>query len=457
MGLTGSADVTSDKVQDQCESQTNMACFDVVVSGGGPTGLLTAIGIKTECPHLSVAVVEPFQDAKPQKGNLGSAIQSNFDQRCLALSYGSLMLLNHWNIWSKLKANGWPIQSIVTSDRGHIGKTIMRAADYGLHAMGQVASMHNLGLALKQVAVDLEINWFCPDKIDKLSNNNTLLTLTSGQQLTTQLLVVAEGGQSNTRDLLNISSTTSDYQQSAVIANVKVKGGTKKLQSQFDQPNNVAFERFTLNGPIAFLPIGEQEYNVVWTQTPEQAKEVQGLSDEAFCQRLQNEFGLAAGHINQVSKRACYPLSMTRVERLTAANTVLLGNTAHTVHPIAGQGFNLGVRDIGVLVFALKANLSESNEDNKIESILRHYEQNRIEDIDRIVTFTDFLVRMFGLPGRTAAFARTTSLMALQASDFLQQWLALHFMGSHKQFNLGKELNRPLNSSSQKIKERVNG
>ena len=87
MGLTGSADVTSDKVQDQCESQTNMACFDVVVSGGGPTGLLTAIGIKTECPHLSVAVVEPFQDAKPQKGNLGSAIQSNFDQRCLALSF----------------------------------------------------------------------------------------------------------------------------------------------------------------------------------------------------------------------------------------------------------------------------------------------------------------------------------------------------------------------------------
>lgn len=445
--------------------------FDVVISGGGPTGLLTAIGLKTECPSLSVAIVEPMENAN----SATKTIKSNFDQRCLALSYGSLQLLEHWAVWPELKAHGWPIKSIVTSERGHIGKTVMRAEDYQLSAMGQVASMHNLGCALKSVAKLHDITWFCPDKIESLSletesfagadrnadayKNDNLkvgcdadtaqttrkITLTSGVTIRSSLLIVAEGANSTTRALLNIDSNTSAYGQSAVIANVKVAGAKTKLTKQFDQANHVAFERFTLNGPIAFLPIGEQEYNVVWTQTPEQAADVTSLTDEAFCQRLQAEFGFAAGQITNVSKRATYPLSLTRVERLTAPGAVLLGNTAHTVHPIAGQGFNLGVRDIGVLVFAIKQALrSDSITDSTTNSIgrfevLNHYEQNRVADIDRIVTFTDLLVRMFGLKGRTAALTRTTGLMALQSSDTLQQWLALHFMGSHQQFNLAKE------------------
>lgn len=424
--------------------------YDVVISGGGPTGLLTAIGLKKECPTMSIAVVEPYADAQPIAQQPVPRIQSNFDQRCLALSYGSLMLLNHWEIWAELNSNGWPIKSIVTSDRGHIGKTIMRAGDYQLNAMGQVASMHNLGSALKSVAAMLAIDWYCPDQIIALESSadtepqNKHLTLQSGTVISTTLLVVAEGGNSSTRALLNIDSHTTNYGQSAVIANVKVTGGKTKLNKQFDDVDHVAFERFTLNGPIALLPIGPQQYNVVWTQTPDQAAETQALSDDEFCQRLQQEFGFAAGVISSVSTRACYPLSLTRVERLTSANTVLLGNTAHTVHPIAGQGFNLGVRDIGVLVFAIKQTIANASDPSQrlasqVFDVLQQYESNRIADIDRISTFTDLLVRMFGLPGRTAALARTTGLMALQSSDALQQWLALHFMGSHKQFNLAKE------------------
>ena len=460
--------------------------YDVLVSGGGPTGLLTAIGLKKECPDLSVGIIEPI-DQSLSDGNSNEMITSNFDQRCLALSHGSLQLLDHWGVWSELKSHGWPIQTIVTSDRGHLGKTVMRARDYDLNAMGQVASLHNLGCALKAGAKQLDIAWFCPDRIESMelvnlacnksiaategdiyardnhsnsgldSYNNDdndsgndkatlqattqskrLIKLESGQELTTDLLIVAEGGQSSTRKLLNITSDTSEYGQSAVIANVRVTGAQAKLSRQFDDADHNAFERFTTNGPIAFLPIGKQEYNVVWTQTPEQALEVNALTDEAFCERLQQEFGFAAGQIKSVSKRATYPLSLTRVERLTAPNAVLLGNTAHTIHPIAGQGFNLGVRDIGVLVFAIKKAAKSGIAIGRFD-VLNDYEKNRQHDIDRIVSFTDLLVRAFGIEGRAAALTRTTGLMALQGSDTLQQWLALHFMGSHQQFNLAKE------------------
>ncbi|GAB3003149.1 FAD-dependent monooxygenase [Psychrosphaera aestuarii] len=405
--------------------------FDVVISGGGLSGLLTAIGLKQEAPSLSVAIVEPVTQTSQDK------VQSNFDQRCLALSHGSLQLLNHWQVWSELKSNGWPIETIITSDRGHIGKTIMQAKDYGLNAMGQVASMHNLGCALKSVAKHFDIHWFCPDHITDLimptqQNDYVLLSLSSGQMLTGKLLVVAEGGNSPTRDKLNITNDTSEYQQAAIIANVRIDQSPKILK-KYD--SNAAFERFTTKGPIAFLPIAENEYNVVWTQSPDEAQVNMALNDVAFCEALQLAFGYSAGRITACSKRAFYPLSLTKVERLVSPRTVLLGNTAHTVHPIAGQGFNLGVRDIGVLVFEIKQAL-EQGKDIGDFSILNAYQKNRLNDIERITEFTDMLVRIFALPGRLPALTRTMGLMSLQKCDTLQQWLALHFMGSHKQFNL---------------------
>lgn len=416
--------------------------YDVLISGGGLSGLLTAIGVKSEAPSLSVAVIEPIK-SDPQE-----AIQSNFDQRCLALSHGTIQLLKHWQVWPEFAKLAWPIQTIVTSDRGHVGKTIMRANDYDVDAMGQVVSMHNLGVALQNVATKHNIDWFCPDQItaveditENTKSDETRVTLKSGAELSTKLLVVAEGGNSPTRTLLKIGSDTSNYEQSAVIANVKVSNPTKILKQVSGNPkgaNHVAFERFTTTGPIAFLPIGDNEYNVVWTQEPDEALVSHALNDEQFLESLQQTFGFSAGQLVECSKRAHYPLSLTKVERLTSFRTVLLGNSAHTVHPIAGQGFNLGVRDIGVLVMAIASQINEKGEHADIGSfeVLNNYEKNRLNDIKRITDFTDSLVRIFALPGRLPALARSTGLMTLQSCDSLQQWLALHFMGSHKQFTL---------------------
>ena len=272
----------------------NICKYDVLISGGGLSGLLTAIGLLNETPELSIAIIEPFDStSKPEQANREQLNQAvpNFDDRCLALAYGSLQLLDHWQVWQNLKPKSWPIETIVTSDRGHIGKTIMRANDYGLNAMGHVAAMKNMGMAFNQTLSQLDnslnnkVSWYCPDSINAIKQRQDSIdvSLTSGQELSAKLLVVAEGGNSATRSQLNIESTTEKYEQAAIITNVEVKANAS-VQSALHNSNqsNTAFERFTTSGPIAFLPIAKEQYSVVWSVKPEQVDETISLPEEQF-------------------------------------------------------------------------------------------------------------------------------------------------------------------------------
>lgn len=417
--------------------------FDVIISGGGLSGLLTAIGLANETPDLSIAIVEPF-DKQQTSDTKPSLIKPSFDDRCLALSYGSLQLMNTWHIWSNLKPNAWPIQTIVTSDRGHIGKTIMRAGDYQLNAMGYVAAMHNIGVAFEATLAYLtkttqnNVSWFKPAKIDDIKQEaeQVQVVLNTGEQLTAKLLVVAEGGNSLSRELLNIGTSKSQYEQCAIITNIEVEQQNrldKTLQRKGEDAvsGNTAFERFTTSGPIAFLPIAKDQYSVVWSVKPDEVDHIMQLEQAEFCTQLQQAFGYSAGKILNTSKREVYPLSLIKAERLTGHRVALVGNCAHSVHPIAGQGFNLGLRDIAVLVHQISKAVNQK-EDIGAFDVLNTYEKLREPDIKRITDFTDLLVRIFGLEGRLPALTRTTGLMALQKVDCLQQWLALHFMSSKK-------------------------
>lgn len=480
-----------------------MSEFDVIISGGGLSGLLTAIGLINETPELSIAIIEPVsqlsQDAVPHdfKGNdlksknfqSNSAVQelnqgwnqiseqsqtANFDDRCLALSYGSLQLLNHWQVWKNLKPTAWPIKTIVTSDRGHLGKTIMRSHQYDLNAMGYVAAMRNMGEAFTTTLNELQgsvalvnspdskktadtktkqqVTWYKPNTIKQLSQHpdHIQVVLDNEQTLHGKLLVVAEGGMSPTRQKLNISTSTQAYQQNAIIANIKVTknnkvnsvlaskddaiSGKKDAQPQLD--GHTAFERFTTSGPIAFLPINKDEYSVVWCVKPEDVDNIMALQESDFCQQLQNAFGHAGGVITKTSKRESYPLGLTKAQSIISDRVALVGNSAHTIHPIAGQGFNLGLRDVASLVKQIKAtvnsSVTKSKATNDIGSfaMLNSYQAARQHDINRIAGFTDLLVRMFGLEGRLPALTRTLGLLALQKVSSLQQWFALHFMSS---------------------------
>ncbi|NVK26319.1 MAG: FAD-dependent monooxygenase, partial [Gammaproteobacteria bacterium] len=355
---------------------------------------------------------------------------SNFDDRCLALSYGSLQLLNHWQIWPELKPHAWPIKTIITSDRGHIGKTIMRAPDYGLNAMGHVAAMKNMGQAFTKTlsrlsaSLNKSITWFCPDSIQTVQQSKQQITveLTSGIAVSAGLLVVAEGGNSPTRQALQIGTSTEQYKQSAIITNVEVKP-SKQLKQY------TAFERFTTSGPIAFLPIGEQQYSVVWTVKPDEVSDIMHLPEGDFIAQLQQAFGFAAGKIIKMSPPSAYPLSLIKAEQLIHDRVVFIGNSAHTIHPIAGQGFNLGLRDVAVLVQQIRRAVEEGRDIGAFE-VLANFQQLREQDITRIAGFTDTLVRAFAIEGRPAAALRTLGLMTLQKCNSLQQWLAIHFMSS---------------------------
>jgi len=415
---------------------TTATHYDVIISGAGLSGLLTAIGLLNETRDLSIALIEPYD------GQSTNSHVPNFDDRCLALSYGSLQLLNHWQVWSKLKPTAWPIKTIITSDRGHLGKTIMRAQDYQLNAMGYVAAMRNMGTAFEQTLTELQssnphkLEWFKPNTIEKLEQNaeHVSVTLDNGNELTAKLLVVAEGGNSPTRDKLNIATSRDEYTQAAVISNVTVSGnkGLDKTLAREEkgkvQPY-AAFERFTTHGPIAFLPIAENQYSVVWSVPPEEIEQVLALSEQTFCERLQQAFGTGAGKILSATKQEAYPLALVKAESMIGNRAALVGNAGHTVHPIAGQGFNLGLRDIAVLVKEISKAVEQS-QDLGVYRVLNNYQQLRQPDIDRITGFTDLLVRSFSIEGRLAAGTRTFALQALQKCDNLQQWLALHFMSS---------------------------
>ncbi|GHB59187.1 2-octaprenyl-6-methoxyphenyl hydroxylase [Psychrosphaera saromensis] len=467
-------------------SDTVITEYDVIISGGGLSGLLTAIGLINETPELSIAIIEtvslPSLDAVPndfkssdfksdtaaqelnQRSNQISeqSQTANFDDRCLALSYGSLQLLNHWQVWKNLKPTAWPIKTIVTSDRGHLGKTIMRSQQYNLNAMGYVAAMRNMGHAFTTTLNELQaalastqknkqqVTWYKPNTIQQLSQHpeHIQVVLDDAQTLHGKLLVVAEGGMSPTRQKLNISTSTQAYKQNAIIANIQVTKNNKvnsvlatdnradknnkEEQSQLD--GHTAFERFTTSGPIAFLPINKDEYSVVWCVKPEDVDNIMALSESDFCQQLQNAFGHAGGVITKTSKRESYPLGLTKAETIISDRVALVGNSAHTIHPIAGQGFNLGLRDVASLVKQIKAavNSSVDKSQNDIGSfvVLNNYQAARQHDINRIAGFTDLLVRMFGLEGRLPALTRTLALLALQKVSSLQQWFALHFMSS---------------------------
>jgi len=434
--------------------------YDVIISGGGLSGLLTAIGLINETPELSIAIIEPikpaFTSSSEQATTSKAKASANFDDRCLALSYGSLQLLNHWQVWPNLKPSAWPIKTIITSDRGHIGKTIMRAHQYELNAMGYVAAMRNMGAAFSKslneliTANNAQLIWYTPNNIEQVIQQpeQIQLVLDDKQTLTAKLLVVAEGGHSPTRQKLNISSSTEAYEQSAVIANIQVSKNNK-INDVFslDKPDantheingHTAFERFTTSGPIAFLPIDKDQYSVVWSVKPQDVDNIMALSESDFCQQLQNAFGHAGGVITQTSKRESYPLGLTKAESIISDRVVLVGNSAHTIHPIAGQGFNLGLRDVACLVQQIKSAVDENVSDNSTSnkstdigafSTLSKYQTARIKDISRITGFTDLLVKMFALEGKLPAFGRTLGLLALQKITSLQQWFALHFMSS---------------------------
>ena len=425
----------------------NKKTFDIIISGGGLSGSLMALSLadltKADGSLLSIAIVEANQPAA-HKATSPQNTFPLFDDRVLALSHASAKYLDSVGVWQHLSADACAIEKIDISDRGHYGKARLEAHEHGVSALGYVIAMAKIGEGqLKELASKTNVKWFCPDTIKDIdwqpinelvsevdkeqgnSANNSVVkvTLSSGDILQAGLLLACDGANSPCRQLAKIDVSKSDYQQVALIANVATK------QSH----GNKAFERFTEFGPIAMLPLvplknAQHRCSLVWTMSAQQSEQLLALNDDEFCQQLESAFGSWLGAITQVGKRDVYPLVLLQAKQQTYHRMALIGNASHTIHPIAGQGFNLGLRDV-----QLMANLIEKQLKNQADigsfALLTEYSRQREQDQKLIITLTDSLVTLFAnnLPPLVAG--RNTGLKVMNYFQPLKRALVNKLMG----------------------------
>jgi len=362
--------------------------FDIIIAGGGLSGALSALSLaeltQQDGLPLSIAIIE----ANP----IHQLPEKTYDSRVLALSHGSAQYLKQLNLWNDIDASAAPIENIHISDRGHYGKARIKAKSHQVNALGYVVEMSVLGHAfLAKLTQYKNITWFCPDHITEIDwqSNAVNVSLNSSQNITGNLLLACDGGQSTCRQFANINSTSKSYLQSALIANV----------SMAKPHNNIAYERFTESGPIAVLPLKEQakeshKCSLVWTLTPEQAEHLVTLPSDKFKQQLELAFGSWLGSVEKVGERVVYPLNLVQASEQIYHRTVLVGNASHTIHPIAGQGFNLGVRDIKHLSQTISDNIKAKRDIGNFKA-LTEYAIKRKEDHQQVIHLTDSLVSIF--------------------------------------------------------------
>jgi len=342
------------------------------------------------------------------------------DLRNTALGFGSKAILQKVGVWDALQGDLAEIESVHVSQQGKFGVTRLNKETESLPALGYLAPNHKILSAL-YANLEAHANVKIIDQVSDLqltpgpqSVEVKLSYEGQAQLITSRLLVGADGTQSAVRQQLQIDADITDYEQSAVIANVSTSAFT----------TGVAYERFTKQGLVAMLPLADQQYSMVWTMPPEKCGDLLELPDAEFLQRLQKQFGYRSGIFNACGARQTYPLRLLRAKQIFRDRCLLIGNAAYTVHPIAGQGFNLALRDVDYL-----ADLLMETVDPGLNVLLAQYESERREDVDRIIRFTDGLLRLFRNPLRGLAHARGVALTILGQFPPLQRRVSRQGLG----------------------------
>lgn len=385
---------------------------DVLIVGGGMVGASLAHALSVL--PLTVAVVEAAAPRGPG--------QPSYDDRSTALALGSRRIFETLGLWTALRPAATAIRQIHVSDRGRFGATRLTSDQEGVDALGYVVENRTLGQVLWQSMSDVAAQLLCPGRVVDVSTAADAVTVSIAcddrvLSYRARLLVVADGAHSATRTALGIGADIKEYGQTAVIANVTPQR----------QHGNVAYERFTSNGPVAFLPMSNGRCSVVWTLPPDEAAQVVALDDAGFLASLQEAFGFRLGRLERCGARHAYPLSLVQAHRLTGERAVVVGNAAHGLHPVAGQGFNLGLRDIAVLAEVI-ADAGDQGDPGDAR-VLRRYAQWRQDDHKRVVGFTDGLIRVFGAEAVAARVARSAGLIALGLLSGPRGALARQSMG----------------------------
>ncbi|CCP01985.1 2-octaprenyl-6-methoxyphenol hydroxylase [Erwinia amylovora Ea644] len=388
--------------------------MSIIIVGGGMAGATLALAISHLTQgELAVTLVEANEPA-------GRA-HPGYDGRAIALAEGTCQQLAAIDLWPLLAPVATAITHVHVSDRGHASFVSLNAADYGVAALGQVVALHEAGQRLfERLKQAPGITLRCPDKVARVerAQNGVSVVLASGERLDGELLVAADGSRSQVAAACGIQWQSTNYQQVAVIANVSTGVAHQGR----------AFERFTRHGPLALLPMPDGRSSLVWCHPLAEKTVVDSWSDEEFLARLQRAFGWRLGRMTRVGQRHSYPLQLQTATRHVSHRLALVGNAAQTLHPIAGQGFNLGMRDVMSLAETL-ARSWRSGQGVGDYATLQHYQQRRQPDAQATIGMTDGLVRIFANRYAPLVIGRNLGLMAMDSMPPLRNLLAERTLG----------------------------
>ncbi len=374
---------------------------DVLIIGGGVIGATLMLALQGLGLDVLLVEAKPFNDK----------VNPDFDARSLALSPATRRILNKLGLWDVLKEHATAIHRIHVSDQHRFGVSRLQGKEQD--PLGYVVEMQYINLALHQLLAKNQI--MAPASLTSLDLANKTAVITNGTEeviISAQLIVAADGAESTVRQFCELPFKTKCYDQHAIVANI----GLLKPHEQH------AYERFTSDGPLALLPMQDNRMSLVWAMPPAKADQLMSLSDSDFLKKLQLAFGYRLGRFAKTGKRFSYPLKQILMPQQAKWPVVFVGNAAHTLHPVAGQGFNLALRDVATLAQCIA-------KDGLNAGMLAEYVRLRHHDQQVITRFTDGLIHLFTsrLPG--VGLVRSAGLIAIDTLPPLKNILAHYARG----------------------------
>ena len=394
------------------------ADFDVIIVGGGMVGASMACALAGS--NLKIAVIEAFPP--------DSKASPSFDERTIALTYSSRQIFAGLDLWDAISASqeAWPILDIEVSDRGHIGACHLSHRDVGTPALGYVLATRIAGSVLyDKIKTEDAVELFCPAEVVRVdrADDSVQAEISSDDArriLSARLLVIADGGRSSLRDTVGFKPAVKAYKQSALITTV-----------QTNRPHHgMAYERFIGSGPLALLSMQSSNFAVVWTLQLHEVEDYKTMSDDRFLSKLQLAYGDRAGTFTNLGARHVYPLSLARVAQSAEPRVVAIGNAAHLVHPVAGQGFNLDLKDVADLAELIHA-AAEGAEDIGSSRLITKYTRNRHRETENVLDFTDGMLGIFATEFLPLVVGRNLGLLAIDKLPPVKRALLRRTMGTH--------------------------
>lgn len=414
--------------------------YDVVIAGGGMVGASLALQLcRYSQQQLKLLVVENFAPPAPRSGQDGQVLHysPSFDARSTALSYSSRLILDSLGLWPQLSQHVAAINSIHVSDRGNFGSTTLDYQDVGWQALGYVVENAWLGkVLLAELQAQANITFMAPAQVECITprRNSVALTVQQGgasSTVVTQLAIIADGANSGLRKKLGIEAQVSDYRQSALIANVSFK----------EPHNGRAYERFTDQGPLALLPLTDDGSRqpraaLVWSLPHQQAAQLSDCDQATFLAALQQRFGHRQGELVRVGERFSFALQLIEAREQVRSGIVIMGNAAHSLHPVAGQGFNLALRDCTRLSRLLVAGLQRGQRLGEL-ALLQQYCDQQYFDQRKTIGFSDQIPALFRREQWAVSLLRGMGLGMLDIVPGAKSQFIYHAAGLHDGAALG--------------------